>query len=168
MKHLLACLLLLAAVPGHAQAPPDQILAGMGVMHLRQPPRFGYASVEAHWMRPDGWLGTWAAMDGTGRDHFIGIGPLVQAPLGRGFTFLGGTGPGVVSDHASTRLGYRFEFRSSASVCWTSDHGQMLMLSLSHYSNGGMSSSNPGVEGIRILYGIRFGRGTADQPCSGI
>jgi len=108
-------------------------------------------------MSPGAWLGTWASLDGSERDDFIGVGPLVRASLGRKLTFLGGTGPGLCSDHASMRLGYRFEFRSSASLCWTLGRGRVVMVSLSHYSNGGMSHSNPGAEGIRILYGIELG-----------
>ena len=157
MKRLLTGFLLLFAVQGRAQERPDHILAGMGLMHLRQPPRFAYASVEANWMRPGSWLGTWVSIDGREKDDFIGVGPLVQATLGQRLTFLCGTGPGLCSDHASMQLGYRFEFRSSASLRWTLDHGHVFMLSLSHYSNGGMSRSNPGVEGIRVLYGIKLG-----------
>ena len=163
MKRFLTGLLLLTAVQGHAQQLPDHILVGMGLMHLRQPPRFGYASVEGNWIRPGSWLGTWVSVDGNERDDFIGVGPLVQANLGRRLTFLCGTGPGATSGHASDRLGYRFEFRSTASLCWTLDHDRVVMLSLSHYSNGGMSSSNPGVEGIRLLYGVKLG-GRSPSP----
>jgi len=156
MNRLLLSLLFLAAFPVHAQRLPDQILAGPGLMHLREPPRFAYGSVEGDWIRPDGWLGAWASLDAEGKDNFIGVGPLFKATLGRGWTVLGGTGPGFCSDDAGQRLGYRFEFRSSAYLCWTLDRRQVFILSLSHYSNGGMSRHNPGVEGIRFLYGIKL------------
>jgi hypothetical protein len=159
MRRLLLAILLLAATRVHAQDQAARILVGPGLMHLREPPRFGYASVEGNWMRPNGWLGAWASLDGTSQDNFIGIGPLVQTTLGRGWTLLAGTGPGVCSEDATQRLGYRFEFRTSAYLCWASDRGRGFAVSVSHYSNGGMSRPNPGVEGIRVLYAIRLGGG---------
>jgi hypothetical protein len=148
------CLLALAAAkPLPAE---DRLFLGTGVMHLRQPPRFGYVSAELNRISPGGWFGGYAALDYASNDTFIGAGGLVRFDLGRGANLLVGTGPGVCSDHAAANLGFRFQYRSSATLCWKLAGRRSLAISCSHYSNGGMSRRNPGVEGVRLLYGTSF------------
>ena len=106
----------------------------------------------------DGWIGGWAALDGTPRDHFLGFGPVAQKELGRNLHLMVGTGPGVCSSDAASKLGFRFEYRTSVYLTWKTAPGQNLALSVSHYSNGGMSRCNPGTEGVRILYGFQLPR----------
>lgn len=139
-------------------ARPDLVLAGAGLMHLRTPPRFAYGSVELETFPGGGWIGAWAALDGTPRDTFLGVGPLARIRLGRACTFMAGAGPGVCSDDAASKLGFRLQFRSSAYLGWTTAGGRYLGLAISHYSNGGMSKRNPGSEGVRLLVGFPLGR----------
>jgi len=139
-------------------AGPDQIMAGTGLMHLREPPRVAYASVEAIRFPGDGWIGGWAGLDGAPRDHFLGFGPIAKVELSRHFRLMLGTGPGLCSNDAAAKLGFRYEYRSSAYLVWKRRGGHDITLSVSHYSNGGMSSRNPGAEGVRLLYSFPLPR----------
>lgn len=156
-KFLQTVMLAVTATTAFAAAP-DQIFVGAGLMHLREPPRTAYASAEAIRFPGDGWIGGWATLDLAPRDHFLGCGPIARVDLGRHFRLMVGTGPGFCSNDAAEKLGFRYEYRSSAYLCWKGPLGQDLALSVSHYSNGGMSRSNPGAEGVRVLYGFRIPR----------
>lgn len=149
---------LLLSWPGraHAQEVEKQVLFGPGLMHLRRPPRSGYGSLEFDGISSNGWLGGWATCDGYAHGAFLGAGALVRLDLARGLSLLAGSGPGFVTDEATSKLGFRFQFRSSVGICWKLSSRRSLAVTVSHYSDGGMSRLNPGVEGVRILYGVAF------------
>lgn len=153
-----AALAVLLALPSPlgAQEVQRQVLVGAGLLHLRRPPRSGYGSIEFEGISSNGWLGGWAAVDGKSSDTFLGAGALVRFPMGHDLFLLAGSGPGFVTDDATSKLGFRFQFRSTVGLCWKLSDRHSLTLSVSHYSDGGMSRINPGVEGVRALYGVTF------------
>lgn len=145
-----------ALVPAISQESQNQVLLGAGLMHLRCPPRSVYGSVEVDRISGNGWMGAWASIDGYSNDAFIGAGAVARLELGPGAALYLGTGPGTCTDSAASRLGFRFQFRSSLGLDWRMAHRGVITVSVSHYSDGGMSRRNPGVEGVRILYGRTF------------
>lgn len=73
----------------------------------------------------------------------LGIKPIYITP---GFN-IGGYSKGDSKD-----LGYGLEFRSSIEVTYRFKNGQRLGAALSHLSNAGLGSENPGVETYQLVY----------------
>ncbi len=59
-------------------------------------------------------------------------------------------GAGRFSGNDEIDLGHLVEFRSGIEIAWQSDSGYRVGLVLHHFSNGGISEHNPGIEELSL------------------
>lgn len=59
-------------------------------------------------------------------------------------------GVGRFGDSDEIDLGHLVEFRSGLEVAWQFDNGARVGLALHHFSNGGISEHNPGIEELAL------------------
>lgn len=154
--HPRAILAALRAVPlalACAAAPAADIwlLAGPGFGPLRRPPRQFYGSLELDLWPVRRHFGVWASMDNSPGGRWVGLGPLVGTTVGRGIHLGFGTGPGWYPDRGRFDLGSHLEFRSTVYLTVPLKSGWEAGLTLSHYSNAGTASHNPGAETVRVV-----------------
>ncbi len=149
-------LLLASALPAHAG--DTDLLIGAGRMDLRNSPGIAYGSIEAvHLMGQSRYWGLWGAADASGSADWVGGGLFATWPFSRRWSLTISSGPGWYSNPARLNLGSSLEFRSTAYlICRWSRYGAGL--SVSHYSNAGTSSHNPGTESVRLFFSVRLGK----------
>lgn len=68
------------------------------------------------------------------------------------FQITPGIAAGAYSQGDSKDLGHWLEFRSSLEVTYKFEGGQRVGAAISHLSNAGIGSSNPGTETIQLVY----------------
>jgi hypothetical protein len=132
-----------------------QVLVGPSFGPIRQPPRRSFASLELNQKINGSPFGVWAGADVGGDGQYLGLGPYLVFDLGPRWQVGGGSGPGYFSSRSpELDLGSELEFRSTFYLSLRLDSGRRLGLSVSHYSNGGLSRHNPGAETLRVYYQV--------------
>lgn len=105
------------------------------------------------------------------KDQFNGLRPVVGAfanadsgayvyggaywdlPLGTApFVITPGLAAGYYNEGASKDLGSALEFRSTLEIAYEFDSGHRLGVAISHLSNAGIGSDNPGTETVQAVY----------------
>ena len=134
------------------------LLAGAGLGNLRYPPRQAYASLEmTHAFGSSPW-GIWGTAEAGAHEAYLGVGLLFQWPLCERWVLGIGSGPGWYSNHRPLNLGSDLEFRSTAYLMYRMESGWRIGASVSHYSNAGLGTHNPGAESLRLFVAIPLGR----------
>ncbi len=153
----LCALLLCAALP--VCAGDTDILVGAGRMDLRSSSGLAYGSLEAtHLVGSSRYWGFWGAADVSGTANWAGGGLFATWPFSPRWSLSLSSGPGWYSNPSRLDLGHALEFRSTAYlICrWKERYGAGL--SVSHYSNAGLSKHNPGTESVRLFFTVRLGK----------
>jgi hypothetical protein len=151
-----AALLLAVAFPAHAG--DTDLLMGAGRLNLRNSEGIAYGSIEAMhlWGHARYW-GIWGAADVSDSADWVGGGLFATWPFAPKWSLTISSGPGWYSEPSKLKLGSSLEFRSTAYLIhrW-SRYGAGL--SVSHYSNAGTASHNPGTESVRLFFSVRLGK----------
>ena len=89
-------------------------------------------------------------------DHtFFGGGLLVDMFFGRRYVLTPSFGPHIYSGgNSKLDLGHFLEFRSQLEFAYRLDDRARIGVALSHYSNAGLGSKNPGTESLMIYYNL--------------
>ena len=154
---LIAASLLLASAIS-ASAGDTDLLIGAGRLDLRNSPGIAYGSFEAtHLWGDSRYWGFWGAADLSGSADWVGGGLFATWPFAERWSLTISSGPGWYSEPSRLKLGNSLEFRSTAYLIYRwSRYGAGI--SVSHYSNAGTASHNPGTESVRLFFSIRLGK----------
>ena len=149
------------------QAPSAQglhdgtVLAG-GSQSIHDLEGFRYGSLECRfplkWQR----LSALVCLEWNGDDRYVTAGLFLTLVEGRRFRLGIGSGPGFMNNGKSL-LGSEIEFRSFAEIQVLVTRRFVWGLDICHYSNGGISSVNPGAESIRLFLAWKLGRAPANR-----
>ena len=155
---LFAVVALLLASALSARAGDTDLLIGAGRLNLRHSPGIAYGSVEAaHLWGDSRYWGFWGAADLSDSADWVGGGLFATWPFAERWSLTISSGPGWYSEPNKLKLGSTLEFRSTAYLAYRwSRYGAGI--SVSHYSNAGTASYNPGTESVRLLFSIRLGK----------
>ena len=87
-------------------------------------------------------------------DHtFFGGGLLVDMFFGRRYVLTPSFGPHIYSGgNSKLDLGHKLQFRSQLEFSYRLDDRARLGVAVSHYSNAGLGSKNPGTESLIVYY----------------
>ena len=87
-------------------------------------------------------------------DHaFLGGGLLVDVFFGRRYVLTPSFGPHIYSGgNNKLDLGHQLQFRSQLEFSYRLDDRARLGVAVSHYSNAGLGSKNPGTESLIVYY----------------
>ena len=87
-------------------------------------------------------------------DHaFLGGGLLVDMFFGRRYVLTPSFGPHIYSGgNSKLDLGHILEFRSQLEFSYRLDDRARIGVAVSHYSNAGLGSKNPGTESLMVYY----------------
>lgn len=103
-------------------------------------------------------FGPWILAEATSqRAGGLFMGVLRAIPLGRDVAFVPSTGMGLWTSGTGKNLGSVLEFRSTAEIAVRLDSGAWFGASVTHRSNAGLGSRNPGVNSFTLSYGIPSG-----------
>lgn len=83
---------------------------------------------------------------------YTAVGILMDIYFGQRIVVTPSFGPGLYKQGSSKDLGNTIEFRSQIEAGWRFDNRSRLSLALSHLSNAGIGSVNPGTEIITLYY----------------
>ena len=96
-----------------------------------------------------------AAAYSTSGHYFLGGGLLVDLFFGRRYVVTPSLGPHFYfGGDSDLDLDFPIQFRSQLEVAYRLDNRARVGLSLSHYSNASMGSSNPGTESLMLYYSL--------------
>lgn len=88
-------------------------------------------------------------------NYFIGAGVLMDVYFGKRFVMTPSFAPHYYSGgNTKLDLDYPLEFRSQIEFAYRFDDRSRLGLAVSHYSNAGLGTTNPGTESAQITYSI--------------
>lgn len=91
----------------------------------------------------------------TGDESLYGyIGIMVDLYFGRRLVITPSFAPGAWSRGDGKDLGHWIEFRSQMEFSYRMDNFSRLSLSISHMSNAGLDSTNPGQESVMFSYSV--------------
>lgn len=102
-------------------------------------------------------LKPFAALAGTTTGStFIGVGLLMDIHMGDHFVLTPSLAPHYYNAGSDTDkdLGHEIEFRSQLEFAYQFDDNSRLGLSVSHYSNAGLGTNNPGSETLMLNFSI--------------
>lgn len=153
---LWATAFILAGLASHAGEP--YLLVGTGLGNLRYPPRQAYLSLEFTYALDAKPWGFWTAAEVGPHEGYVGVGLYLQWAFARRWVVGISSGPGWFSDSGPIYLGSNLEFRSTAYLMYRLERGYRIGASLSHYSNAGLATHNPGAESLRVFIAIPLGR----------
>ena len=142
--------------PAHAD-DPDFISLGAGYFDFNRQKdqgaelRLEYRSSKKLWV-----VKPFAAAAYASPGHgFIGAGILLDIFLGRRFVLTPSFAPHFYwGGDKDLDLGHAVEFRSQLEFAYRFDNRSRLGLAISHYSNAGLGSTNPGTETITLYYSL--------------
>jgi len=101
-------------------------------------------------------LTPWITFEGTRHVAYVGVGFLLDVPLGEHLICTPSFGGGYYETHNAIDLGYALEFRSAFELSYHfSDHSRV-GVSFGHYSNASFSNKNPGIESLKLTYSLPF------------
>ena len=84
------------------------------------------------------------------------LGVLIDLYFGRRFVITPSFAPGAWSRGDGKDLGHWIEFRSQLEFAYRLDDRSRIALSISHMSNAGLDSTNPGEESAMLTYAVPF------------
>lgn len=162
-RAVLAAVLIGLAAPAVAD-DPDFLSVGLGWYDWNREKdetaelRLEYRSDKKFWIfKPFGAVG--ATPDGT---MFAGAGVLVDVYLGRRFVLTPSFAPHLYyKGNSHVNLDYPLEFRSQIEAAYRFDDRSRLGIAVSHYSNAGLGTHNPGTEVATIYYSIPLSKLTS-------
>lgn len=100
------------------------------------------------------WVGIELTSEATA---WIGTGMLYDWEFTDSWHFIPSVGVGLYDEGSSDLdLGHTVEFRSQLEIAKELDQENLLGLSFSHLSNGGMDNTNPGVEVLNLYWHKKF------------
>lgn len=132
------------------------MLAGEGMGNILDCPCEGYVSFELR--KPiikhkDVIFTGNVVLEGENDDKYVGLGVSVEKRLSGWILIAATTGIGRFSN-IYLNLGSKTEFRSGVDLFFKISSKIMVVLSLYHYSNGGISDYNPGAESLALRFVI--------------
>ena len=86
------------------------------------------------------------------------LGVLIDLYFGRRFVVTPSFAPGAWSRGDGKDLGHWIEFRSQLEFAYRLDDRSRFALSISHMSNAGLDSTNPGEESVMLTYALPFSK----------
>lgn len=155
---ILPVVVLLLASALATNAGDTDLLMGAGRINLRNAQGIAYGSIEAvHLVGQSRYWGIWGAADVSDSADWVGGGLFATWPFAPKWSLTISSGPGWYSNPDRLKLGNSLEFRSTAYLIYRwSRYGAGL--SVSHYSNAGTASYNPGTESVRLFFSVRLGK----------
>jgi len=86
------------------------------------------------------------------------LGVLIDFYFGRRFVITPSFAPGAWSRGDGKDLGHWIEFRSQLEFAYRFDDRSRVAVSISHMSNAGLDSTNPGEESVMLAYAVPFSK----------
>jgi len=86
------------------------------------------------------------------------VGVLIDFYFGRRFVITPSFAPGAWSRGDGKDLGHWIEFRSQLEFAYRLDDRSRIAVSISHMSNAGLDSTNPGEESVMLTYAVPFSK----------
>ena len=86
------------------------------------------------------------------------LGVLVDFYFGRRFVITPSFAPGAWSRGDGKDLGHWIEYRSQLEFAYRLDDRSRIAVSISHMSNAGLDSTNPGEESVMLTYAVPFSK----------
>ena len=146
-------------VPAHADDPAF-LSFGVGTYDWNRQKDEGIeARIEyRHDKKMLGFLKPFAAVAYSKNDSnqfFVGAGVLMDVYFGKRFVMTPSFAPHYYNGgNAKLDLDYPLEFRSQIEFAYRFDDRSRLGMAVSHYSNAGLGTTNPGTESAQIYYSI--------------
>ena len=164
----LLCAFILAqvlALPLYAQGLSNgTLIAGYSVT-INDNTDFRYGSLEYRYQLKWQRLSILGALEWNGDNRYSTVGLFMTLFRGRRFRLGIGSGPGFMNNGKSV-LGSELEFRTFAEFQVRLGSRFAWGVDVCHYSNGGISSVNPGAESVRFFIAWRLGR-ASPNICAG-
>ena len=151
----------LALAPAARAQDPEYLIFGAGVFDMNDDDTAPMISIE--FIDDRKWLWEFKPMTGFFLNFDGGMyayaGLALDVHLGRRFVLTPSLAPGLYFEGDSKDLGHVIEFRSSIKASWQFDDNSRVGLDLSHISNAGLGSRNPGANQLMVIYSRPFGTG---------
>lgn len=154
---LLALTAGIAFAPAPVRAQDDMLSLGVGYYDVMDGDEDAADfRAEYRWGSPAWWqLKPFAGLEFTSDSAVYGLGGLyMDWVLAQHIYMTPSVGVGVYSDGDGKDLGYGIEFRSQLELSYALDDNSRLGLGLSHISNAGIDSHNPGTEVLSLYYHV--------------
>jgi hypothetical protein len=151
----------LTLAPAARAQDPEYLIFGAGVFDMNDDDTAPMLSIEFIDDRKWFWefkpmTGFFLNFDG-GMYAYAGL--ALDVHLGRRLVLTPSLAPGLYFEGDSKDLGHVIEFRSSIKASWQFDDSSRVGLDLSHISNAGLGSRNPGANQLMVIYSRPFGSG---------
>jgi len=151
----------LVLAPGARAEDPEYLIFGAGVFDMNDDDTAPMLSLE--FIDDRKWLWEFKPMTGFFLNFDGGMyayaGLALDLHLGRRLVLTPSLAPGLYFEGDSKDLGHVIEFRSSIKASWQFNDNSRFGLDLSHISNAGLGSRNPGANQLMVIYSRPFRTG---------
>lgn len=149
----------LALAPAARAQDPEYLIFGAGVFDMNDDDTAPMLSIE--FIDDRKWLWEFKPMTGFFLNFDGGMyayaGLALDVHLGRRLVLTPSLAPGLYFEGDSKDLGHVIEFRSSIKASWQFDDNSRFGVDLSHISNAGLGSRNPGANQFMVIYSRPLG-----------
>jgi hypothetical protein len=149
----------LALAPAARAQDPEYLIFGAGVFDMNDDDTAPMISIE--FIDDRKWLWEFKPMTGFFLNFDGGMyayaGLALDVHLGPRFVLTPSLAPGLYFEGDSKDLGHVIEFRSSIKASWQFDDSSRFGVDLSHISNAGLGSRNPGANQLMMIYSRPLG-----------